>query len=74
MKLVLNCYSGTIFYESENTSKESHDGYFVYKFVNKATELQENCVVQVVTDNANNNVSAVKLLEVACPHNFWSTL
>jgi hypothetical protein len=73
MNLVINCYSGTMFYESENTSSDIHDGYFIYKLINKTVEkLGEGCVVQVVTDNASNNVAAAKLLEVTRPHIFWT--
>jgi len=73
MNLVLNCYSGTMFYESENTSKDIHDGYFIYNLINTTIEkLGEECVVQVVTDNASNNIAASKLLDVRRPHIFWT--
>jgi hypothetical protein len=73
MNLVINCLSGTMFYNSENTSADTHDGFFIYKLIsNTIEELGENCVVQVVTDNASNNVAAAKLLEVARPQIFWT--
>ena len=67
-----HCYSGTtMFYESEKTSKDIHDGYFIYNLINTTIEkLREKYVVQVVTDNASNNIAASKLLDVRRPHIF----
>ena len=71
MNLVLDCYSSTMFYESENTSKDIHDEYFIYNLINITIEkLGKEYVVQVVTDNASNNLAASKLLDVRRPHIF----
>jgi hypothetical protein len=73
MNLVTNCATRTIFLSSKEMSAVSHTSEVIFELVDKIIEeIGENQVVQVVTDNASNNMGAKKLLFVKWPHIFWT--
>ncbi|CAA0807048.1 hAT transposon superfamily protein [Striga hermonthica] len=67
MNLCVNCSIGTSFLESKEASSESHTGELIFDYVNSCI------VVQVVTDNASNNMAAKNMLSVVRPNIFWSS-
>lgn len=74
MNLCVNCSIGTSFLESKEASAESHTGQLIYTYVDSCIEkVGAEKVVQVVTDNASNNMAAKDLLYVKRPNIFWSS-
>jgi hypothetical protein len=74
MNLVINCDAGTTFLSSKEMSSISHTSEVIFELVDKTIEeLGEDEVVQVVTDNASNNMGAKKLLYVKRPQIFWTS-
>ncbi|XP_062222565.1 uncharacterized protein LOC133921624 isoform X1 [Phragmites australis] len=74
MNLCLHCSIGTSFLESKEASDESHTGQVIFDYVNSCIErVGANNVVQVVTDNASNNMAAKDLMYVERPNIFWSS-
>ncbi|KAG5521552.1 hypothetical protein RHGRI_033950 [Rhododendron griersonianum] len=74
MNLCVNCKEGTTFLYSKETSDESHTGEYIFNYVDKCIEeVGPKNVVQVVTDNASNNMAAAELLKVKRPNIFWSS-
>ncbi|CAA7018074.1 unnamed protein product [Microthlaspi erraticum] len=73
MNLCVNSRGGTCYLSSKDSSKDSHIGEYIFKYIdNFIEEVEALKVVQVVTDNATNNVVAVKFLKVKRPNIFWS--
>ncbi len=73
MNLCVNSRGGTTFIESKETSLDAHTGEYIFKFVDECIErIGEDKVVQVVTDNASNNMAAAKLLLQKRPRIFWT--
>ncbi|VVB10246.1 unnamed protein product [Arabis nemorensis] len=57
----------------EDASKDSHTGEYIFKYIDNCIEdIGAGKVVQVVTDNATNNVAAAKLLKKKRPNIFWT--
>ncbi|KAL5739818.1 hypothetical protein ACOSQ2_028998 [Xanthoceras sorbifolium] len=74
MNLCVNCRLGTTFVSSKESSEEAHTGEHIFDYVFKCIEdVGPENVVQVVTDNASNNMAAAKLLKDRMPHIFWSS-
>ena len=74
MNMCVNCSIGTTFLESKEASAESHTGEFIFQYVDSCIEkIGAEKVVQVVTDNASNNMTAKALLSVKRPNIFWSS-
>lgn len=74
MNLCVNCSIGTTFVESKEVSSESHTGEFIFEFVDKFIEkVGDNKIVQVVTNNASNNMTTKELLYIKGSHIFWSS-
>ncbi|KAK3221712.1 hypothetical protein Dsin_008737 [Dipteronia sinensis] len=74
MNLCVNCKEGTTFLSSKYSSAEAHIGENILKYVLSAIEeVGPENVVQVVTDNASNNMAAAKMLKVKMPSIFWSS-
>ncbi|KAK3193782.1 hypothetical protein Dsin_025092 [Dipteronia sinensis] len=74
MNLCVNCKEGTTFLSSKDSSAEAHTGENIFKYVLSAIEeVGPENVVQVVTDNASNNMAAAKMLKVKMPSIFWSS-
>jgi len=65
MNMCVNCSIGTSFLESKEVSAESHTGELIFQYVNICIDkVGADNVVQVVTDNASNNMAAKDLLSV----------
>jgi hypothetical protein len=61
MNVVTNCATGTTFLSSKEMSAMSHISEVIFELVDKTIEeIGEDEVVQVVTDNASNNMGAKK--------------
>jgi len=72
MNVCSNCANGTSFISSKEMSDVSHTSEVIFELVDKAIEdIGPDDVVQVVTDNASNNMGAKKLLHEKRPHIFW---
>jgi len=74
MNLCTNCAEGSSFISSKEMSDVSHTSEVIFELVDKAIEeLGPDDVVQVVIDNASNNMGAKKLLAEKRPHIFWTS-
>ncbi|XP_019166931.1 PREDICTED: uncharacterized protein LOC109162702 [Ipomoea nil] len=73
MNLCLNSSLGTVFLSSKECSLDSHTSEYTYEFVeHDIQQVRVKNVVQVVTDNASNNMGASKLLKEKRPTIFWT--
>ncbi|XP_066351342.1 uncharacterized protein [Miscanthus floridulus] len=74
MNLCTNTSEGTTFIKSKEMPNVSHTSEVIYELVDKAIEDAgaEN-VVQIVTDNASNNMGAKALLSLKRPNIFWTS-
>ena len=73
MNLCVNSRGGTCFLSSKDTSKDSHTGEFIFNYIDQCIEdIGADNIVQVVTDNATNNVAAAKMLKQKRPRIFWT--
>lgn len=62
------------FLSSKESSAESHTSDHIYDYVESCImEVGLENVVQVVTDNASNNMGAAKLLKQKRPTIFWTS-
>jgi hypothetical protein len=74
MNLVINCAAGTTFLSSKEMSDVSHTSEVIFELVDKTIEeVGEDEVLQVMMDNASNNMGAKKLLLIKRPHIFWTS-
>nr|XP_011470559.1 PREDICTED: uncharacterized protein LOC101302707 [Fragaria vesca subsp. vesca] len=74
MNLCVNCAEGIIFVSSKEPLDESHTGKYIFEYVDKCIEeIRPQNVVQVVTDNASNNMAAGDLLKLKRPTIFWTS-
>jgi len=74
MNLCTNCADETTFISSIEMSAMSHTSEVIFELVDKAIkDIGADNVVQVVTDNASNNMGAKKLLPEKRPHIFWTS-
>ncbi|XP_044329012.1 uncharacterized protein [Triticum aestivum] len=63
MNLCMHCSGGTSFLKSKETSDVSHTSEVIFQLVDSAIEeVGAEHVMQVVTDNASNNMGAKKML------------
>ncbi|CAH1441575.1 unnamed protein product [Lactuca virosa] len=74
MNLCVNSKMGTVFLSSKKCFGEAHTSQHIYEYVESCIQQvgPEN-VVQVVTDNATNNMGAAKLLKEKIPSIFWTS-
>ncbi|CAF2085644.1 unnamed protein product [Brassica napus] len=73
MNLCVNSRGGTFFLSSKDASTESHTGLYIFEYIDRCIgEVGAHKVVQVVTDNALNNVAASKMLKEKRPNIFWT--
>jgi hypothetical protein len=71
--LCMHCSVGLSFLESKEVYEESHTGQLIFEYVDGCIEqVGAANVVQVVTDNASNNMAAKDLLFVKRPSIFWT--
>ncbi|CAA0809321.1 hAT transposon superfamily protein, partial [Striga hermonthica] len=74
MNLCVNSKMGTIFLSSKESSDISHTSEMIFEYVDQCIEqVWPKNVVQVVTDNASNNMGAAKLLRIKRPTIFWTS-
>ncbi|CAI9284358.1 unnamed protein product [Lactuca saligna] len=74
MNLCVNLKMGTIFLSSEDFSNEAHTSQNIIEYVDSCIQqVGHEHVVQVVTDNATNNMGAAKLLKEKRPSIFWTS-
>ena len=74
MNLCTNTSEGTTFLKSKEMSDQSHTSEVTYELVDKAIEdVGAENVVQIVTDNASNNMGAKALLHIKRPNIFWTS-
>jgi len=74
MNLCTNTSEGTTFIKSVEMSDVSHTSEVIYELIDKAIEdVGAENVVQVVTDNASNNMGAKALLHLKRPNIFWTS-
>ncbi|GKC98200.1 putative transcription factor/ chromatin remodeling BED-type(Zn) family protein [Tanacetum coccineum] len=74
MSFCVNYREGTTFLSSVECSKESHTGQFIFDYVEKGIEdVGPQNVIQVVTNNAANNMVAAQLLVNKRPSIFWTS-
>ncbi|XP_066308724.1 uncharacterized protein [Miscanthus floridulus] len=74
MNLCTNCADGSSFISSKEMSDVSHTSEVIFELVDKAIEdIGPNHVVQVVTDNASNNIGAKNRLAEKRPNIFWTS-
>lgn len=74
MNLVAHCSRGVYFLDAIDSSLEVHNAQYIHSLVSSCiAEIGPEKVVQVVTDNASNTMSASKLLRLKYPHIFWTS-
>ncbi|XP_052177733.1 uncharacterized protein LOC127791758 [Diospyros lotus] len=74
MNLCVNSNAGTVFLSSKESSDEAHTSELIFEYVDKCIEqVGPQNVIQVVTDNAANNMGAAKLLKLKRPNIFWTS-
>ncbi|CAN1813043.1 hypothetical protein LINPERHAP1_LOCUS26738 [Linum perenne] len=74
MNVVTHCAEGTSFINSKDTSGIAHTSDVIFDLVDNAIEeVGAEHVVQVVMDNASNNMGAEALLLEKRPNIFWSS-
>jgi hypothetical protein len=74
MNIFTHTSQGTSFIKSKEMLDVSHTSEVIFELVDKAIEeLGSSSVVQVVTDNASNNMGAKALLHDKRPNIFWSS-
>ncbi|XP_019184244.1 PREDICTED: uncharacterized protein LOC109179128 [Ipomoea nil] len=74
MNLCVNSRLGTVFLSSKECSSEAHTSQFIFdEYVEHGIEqVGVDNVVQIITDNAANNMGAAKLLKEKRPRLFWT--
>ncbi|CAH1443070.1 unnamed protein product [Lactuca virosa] len=74
MNLCVNSKTGTVFLSSKESSDEAHTSEHIHEYVESCIkEVGPENVVQIVTDNASNNMGAAKLLKEKRPTIFWTS-
>ncbi|KAK3183518.1 hypothetical protein Dsin_030804 [Dipteronia sinensis] len=74
MNLCVNCKKDTTFLSSKDSFAEAYTGENIFKYVlSIIVEVSLENVVQMVTDNASNNMDTTKMLKVNMPSIFWSS-
>ncbi|GJZ75180.1 ribonuclease H-like domain-containing protein [Tanacetum coccineum] len=74
MNLCVNSKLGTVFIGAKDFSDKAHTSDHIFEYVDKCIEdVGVENVVQVVTDNASNNMGAAKLLHEKRPKLFWTS-
>ncbi|XP_075073625.1 uncharacterized protein LOC107783682 isoform X1 [Nicotiana tabacum] len=73
INVLVNSPRRSVFLESHDASNSSTDGSKMYSlFRNTIDKIGKANVVQVVTDNASENVSAGKMMEAIYPNIYWT--
>ena len=73
MNLLAHSARGVWFLRAIDASADVHDANYIYSLVQSCIdEIGPEKVIQVVTDNASNNMAASKLLKKKYPQIFWT--
>ena len=65
MNIVAHCPAGTAFLHSEDASAKKHNANYIFQFVDKAIrDVGPENVVQIMTDNASNNMTAANIMQL----------
>ncbi|CAN6720326.1 unnamed protein product [Malus baccata var. baccata] len=65
---------GTIFLSSKECSSEAHTGEYIFEYVDKCVEeIGPPNVIQMVTDNASNNMATANMMKKKRPNMFWTS-
>ncbi|CAH1412781.1 unnamed protein product [Lactuca virosa] len=74
MNLCVNSKMDTVFLSSKECSNKAHTSQKIYEYVESCIQqVGHEHVVQIVTDNATNNMGAAKLLKEKIPSIFWTS-
>lgn len=74
MNVCVHCKLGTSFIQSKEASDYAHTSEYIFEYIDTCIEqLGPTNIVQVVTDNASNNMGAKTLLKEKRPNIFWSS-
>ncbi|KAL5840515.1 hypothetical protein ACOSQ4_013123 [Xanthoceras sorbifolium] len=74
MNLCVNCREEATFLSFKESSDEAHTAEHIFQYVDGCIEqVGPQNVIQVVTDNAINNMAAAKLLKIKRPQIFWTS-
>ncbi|XP_071741094.1 uncharacterized protein [Rutidosis leptorrhynchoides] len=74
MNLCVNSKLGTVFLSSKESSNVAHTKEHIYDYIESCiVQVGPENVVQVVTDNAANNMGAAKMLKLRRPTIFWTS-
>nr|XP_018630457.2 uncharacterized protein LOC104108482 [Nicotiana tomentosiformis] len=73
INVLVNSPRGSVFLESYDAGNSSTDATKMYNlFANTIEKIGKEDVVQVVTDNTSENVSAGKMMQGVYPHIYWT--
>lgn len=74
MNLCVHCKLGTVFLGSKEASADAHTSLYIFNYVDECIEkIGADNVVQIVTDNASNNMGAKTMLKSKSPKIFWTS-
>ena len=74
INLCVNCKKDSTFLSSQETSEEAHTGKYIFEYIDKCIkEVGPQMVIQVVMDNASNNMAAGDMLKLKRPNIFWTS-
>ncbi|KAM0863341.1 hypothetical protein ACQ4PT_044662 [Festuca glaucescens] len=74
MNLCVHCKLGTSFLESKEASADAHTSEYIFNYVLESIDkIGINNGVQIVTDNASNNMGAKSMLKEKFPQIFWTS-
>jgi hypothetical protein len=73
MNLCVHCREGVSFFDSKEASNDAHTGQYIFEYVDQCIEtIGADKIVQIVTDNASNNMAAASLMLEKRPTLFWT--
>lgn len=74
MNLRVNCKEKIIFLSSKEASEDSHTIEYIFSYAEKCIEdIGPEYVIQVVADNALNNMAATDLMKIKRPSIYWTS-
>lgn len=74
MNLCVNSKLGIVLLSSKECSDDAHTSDYIFEYVESCTvQVGPENIVQVVTDNASNNIGAAKMLKEKRPTIFWTS-
>ncbi|KAH7514247.1 hypothetical protein FEM48_Zijuj11G0068500 [Ziziphus jujuba var. spinosa] len=74
MNLCVNCKLGTTFLSSKEALDNAHTGQYIFDYVNECIkDIGHENVLQIVTENASNNMATANLLALKWANIFWTS-